>query len=530
MRRTGGDILALTLAAIVTCGGSLLAQDSGDVRYWPLREINFPVPIDRIQAMSPRPAKLRFHAARERGRFELVSEKALNDLEVIDSDRNRRGFRYSSPSDGAYEFALQFVYPDGDVTPTDAALAAQYKIIFDTRPPLVRLEPSGASGVQWEVSDENADPEGVVLQVRWQGSGNWSPINPRPLNLRDRYTWQGLSPSQPLEVRIVAKDRAGLEMASRPLVLPNSGTTTSNPATGGFGDPYGASAPNRPQIDYVNNVNLTIASKLTRVTRSGVKAAHLWVNEGKSGWRKFTEETLSQPIDPSTPDPTIRMKYTAPKDGLYGFVVIPVNGAGGKQDDPRANDPAQILVEVDTELPYIKIKSIRVAPGGAVGPRVEIEWDAKDKNPMPEPIVLSYAETPNAPDSAWKLITPSPIADTGRYVWEVEDKNLWHFHVRASYVDKASNRSVDVYDKEVLIDLETPSAIIDRVEGSGRMNGGGASPRPSTSVKPTSPSASPPATVPPVSPVPTPAGKPNGGGLPLTAPPLISPAKSSPLK
>lgn len=521
MRRTCGDILALTLAAFVLSGGTLWAQDSGDVRYWPLREINFPVPVDRIQAMSPRPAKLRFHAARERGRFELVAEKSLADLEVIDADRNRRGFRYSSPSDGAYEFALQFVYADGDVTPTDAALSAQYKIIFDTRPPLVRLEPAGSSGVQWEVSDENADPEGVVLQVRWQGSNKWSPINPRPLNLRDRYTWQGLSPSQPLEVRIVAKDRAGLEMASRPLVLPNSGTTTSNPITGSFGDPYGVT-PSRPQIDYVNNVNLTIASKLTRVTRSGVKAAHLWVNEGKTGWRKFTEESLVQPIDPSTPDPTIRMKYTAPKDGLYGFIVIPVNGAGGKQDDPRANDPAQILVEVDTELPYIKIKSIRVAPGGAVGPRVEIEWDAKDKNPMPEPIVLSYAETPNAPDSAWKLITPSPIADTGRYVWEVEDKNLWHFHVRASYVDKASNRSVDVYEKEVIIDLETPSAIIDRVVGSGRMNGSGNNgsgvARPSTSVKPTTPVA------------PTPSGGRPSTNPPLTAPPLISPSKASPLK
>ena len=40
---------------------------------------------------------------------------------------------------------------------------------------------------------------------------------------------------------------------------------------------------------------------------------------------------------------------------IGGFIVIPVNGAGGKQDDPRKDDPAQILVHVDTEKPTIQV-------------------------------------------------------------------------------------------------------------------------------------------------------------------------------
>mgnify|MGYP005843389207 CR=1 FL=1 len=523
MRRLGQGVAIL--AAFMLHSAPSRAQGNPDVKYWPLREINFPVPLDRLNVMNPRPSKLRFYAARDRGRYDLVAEKGIDDLELIDRDRNLRGFRYTTPADGEYDFAMQLAFPDGDVSPSNADLAPHYRIIVDTVPPLIRLEPLGNSGIRWNVEERNPDPDGVKLEVRWQGSTKWLPISPRPLGLNDRYIWQGLSPNKPLEVRLVVKDRAGLEMASRPMTLPASGNGVE-PAEIDYGDSYGVS--NRPQIDFVNTVNLTIASKLTRVTRSGVKAAELWVNEGKTGWRKYQEEILTQPISPNSPDPTIRMKYTAPNDGLYGFIVIPVNGAGGKQDDPRPNDPAQILVEVDTELPYIKIKGVRVSPGGAIGPRVEIEWDAKDKNPMPEPVVLSYSENPNAPDSAWKLITPSPIADTGRYVWEVEDKNLWRFYVRASFVDKASNRSVDVYGKEVIIDLETPAAVIHRVESTVAPAG----PRPKVS-----PAA--PATTPPVSrPAPPPPSRPPvsvpdsvpSQPPPLTAPPpLISPSKASPL-
>jgi len=526
MRRFSRGVLIAV--AVTLLGADGLARGNPEVKYWPLREINFPVPLDRLMAMNPRPSKLRFYTARDRGRYELVVEKGLDELDLIDRERNLKGFRYTSPADGEYDFAMQLVYPDGDVSPSNADLTAHYRIIVDTVPPLIRLEPFGSSGIRWEVEERNPDPDGITLEVRWLGSSKWLPISPRPLGLNDRYVWQGLSPNKPLEVRLVVKDRAGLEMASRPITLPLSGNLVEA-AGHDYGNSYGAA--NRPQIDFVNTMNLTIASKLTRVTRSGVKAAELWVNEGKTGWRKYREETLPQPISPNSPDPTIRMNFTAPNDGLYGFIVIPINGAGGKQEDPRSNDPPQILVEVDTELPYIKIKSVRVSPGGPIGPRVEIEWDAKDKNPMPEPVVLSYSEDRNAPDSAWKLITPSPVPDTGRYVWEVEDKNLWRFYVRASYVDKASNRSVDVYDKEVIIDLETPAAVIHRVESSGAPPSGtkpavagGHSVSPGAT-PPVSRPAPPPPSRPPLSVPDSPSTSPPF----TTPPPLISPSNASPI-
>lgn len=466
--RRGLGLIAAVLAASLAAPAR--AQEP-EPQPWPLREINFPVSLDKIQAMSPRPSKIRFYVARGRGRFDQVAERALADLDVIDAEKNSRGFRYTAPADGEYAFSIQLVYQDGEVNPRDADLAAHRRVVVDTHPPQVRIAAAGALGVEWEVTDENPKPDSVELQVRWVGQRNYVAHSPRRFGLRDRYTVTGSNiptARQPLEVRVVARDRAGHEGVSRPITLPagasGPGLDAVRPAsdrTGtGFGNPDDFRT--SPEISYVSSRNLTIESKLTRVTRSGVRAAHLWVNDGKSGWKLAKSEPAQ--ITATDRDPTIRIPYAVEKDGLYGFIVIPENGAGGKQDDPRPGDPAQFLIEVDTDKPFVKVKGHKVSPGGTAGPRVEIEWEATDKNLWEEPITLEYSTDRAGP---WQNVTSGKLRNSGRYVWEVEDKNLWRVYVRATAQDKALNRSEHVYEKEILIDLEKPAATIEKVQGAG---------------------------------------------------------------
>jgi hypothetical protein len=471
MRLGIGGCVAVAMTALVVVSPRVAPAQTGspEVRYWPLRDINFPVPVEQIQAMNPRPAKLRFWVAPNRGKFRQVAERPLNDLDIIDKAKNRRGFRYESPADGEYDFALQFVYSDGDANPRDDAMAAQYRVVFDTRPPLVRAATAGPATIEWDAQDDNLKPDGVEVQARWLGDRSWFTVRTRAFAARDSYTWQSLN--RQLEVRIVARDRAGHEGSSQPLAIPTTraggglgGAPLTRPAAGGssgFGQPE--EVPSRSQIDYANTPNLTIETKLTRVTRSGVKEADLWVRDEKSNWRLATKQPVN--ITPDTPEPTIRIPYQAKKDGQYGFIVVPVNGAGGKQPDPRPGDPAQMLVYVDTEAPVVKVSSVRVSPGGVRGPRVEIEWSVVETNLLPSPIVIEYAATKNAPDRDWKPVTDQPLPNTGRYIWEVEDKALWRFYVRVRAMDKAANSGAGVYDKQVLIDLETPQAVIEKVQG-----------------------------------------------------------------
>lgn len=471
MRRGMGGVWAvmLTLGVVVVCAPTHAADD---IIYWPRREITFPVPVEKIQALNPRPTKLRFYATPPRGKWELVDERAPDALELLDREKNRRGFRYTSAADGEYEFASQYVYPNGDEQPPRSELSAQYRVVFDTRPPVVRLGALGKTGVEWDIRDDNLHPDGVELQVRYVGQSRWQPRSPRAFSSRDSYTWSSLP--EPIEVRIVAKDRAGHEGTSRPITLPTSGAGTGvepidpvlrNPGSGtgrsgsGFGNPD--DFPVQPQIEYTNTRSLTVETRLTRITRSGVKSANLWMNEGKGGWRFEKSHPLD--ITATTPDQLVKIPYEVKTDGLYGFIVIPVNGAGGKQDDPRRDDPPHYLIEVDTVKPVVKVMSHKVSPGGAVGPRVELDWSATDKNLMTEPVVIEYSED----KIEWKAVHAGKLSNSGRYAWEVDDKKLWKFFVRVRAVDKAGNSGEHLYEKEIHVDTDVPAARIEKVQGSG---------------------------------------------------------------
>ena len=462
--------MGLRFAAICGVGAVLMfgpaPASAQEPKYWPNEKISFPIDTDKLNALDPKPAKLRFSAAPPKGKFELVAERRIDELEeIVDpgSKAVRRGFNYKARGDGLEEFALQYVYGNGDVVPLNSALSPQFRIAFDTRPPLVRAVATANSTVSWTVEDENLQPDSVRVDVKYPNLQDWTPVLSRTFGNKDSYTWKEIPSGKVLEVRVTAKDRAGHLGQSNIVRIPtaNVGALDTNPKTNtGFGGPD--EFPNRPQIEYVKSADLTVKSKLTRVTRSGVKETILWVNDGKGGWKE--DSRLPQKIEAATKDPAVDMPYKAPKDGLYGFIVLPVSGAGYKPDDPRDGDAAQWLVEVDTTVPTIEIKTIRVGPGGLNGPRVEIDWTALDKNLMPEPITLEYAKDQNSPDKDWKVIA-AKIPNSSRYVWEVDDKELWKFYVRATAVDKATNSARSVYKDAVMVDLEKPSAVIEKVNG-----------------------------------------------------------------
>src|SRR5471032_335996 len=79
---------------------------------------------------------------------------------------------------------------------------------------------------------------------------------------------------------------------------------------------------------------------------------------------------------------------------------------------------------------------LRSSASHSIGPRVEIEWDADDRNLMPDPIVLEYAGSPTS--ATWMSIAEK-IPNSRRYVWEVSEKTLFKIYIRARATDKATN-------------------------------------------------------------------------------------------
>lgn len=445
------------------------------VKYWPGREIGFPIPPNVLKD-DPKPTKLRLYSAADRGEFKQVAERSANNLDPIEN--RPAGFQYAAKADGEEEFAVQLVYADGSVSPRAEQLKPEFRVVFDSRPPTVQVAASGQYGIEWAVADENLDTEALKLEYRWAGDGKWYEAKPRAaFKARDSFSWPSLAKeTRQLEVRVLAKDKAGHETVSRVIRLPSTGG-------GNVGLPRdaGDAFPDRgpravpfdepgPEIRYLSSNDFTVTSKLSSVTRSGVKAVHLFVKEyserGGGEWKFAQTETCQ--IRYESPDPTVPIPYVAKKDGRYGFFVIPESGAGVRDKEPRAGAAPQHLIEVDTAKPSVKVTNVTVTPG-TTGPRVEIEWDAKDPNLMPDPIILEY--TDKADGGKWISIAEK-IPNTRRYVWDVQDKSVWQIWVRASAVDKAGNSGTHLYEKAVNLDLDKPTATIEKVTP----NGGGMNP------------------------------------------------------
>ena len=232
----------------------------------------------------------------------------------------------------------------------------------------------------------------------------------------------------------------------------------------------------------MNTLEFTVDTTINRMGRSGVKAAHLFVSKDQRTWKPAENSPFKMVKTAEDEDRSVSLPYRAEKEGLFGFIVIPESGAGKRAPDPAQDAPAMVLVEVDTTKPYAKIKSLEVLPGDARGPRVDITWDVADRNLMAKPVSLEYALDKKAVQ--WQPIAlqveNNLTKESGRYSWYVPDEKLWRFYVRIRAVDKAANTGEQVYENEVLVDLEKPDAVIKAIQTP--QGGGGSPPLPTPSV------------------------------------------------
>jgi hypothetical protein len=466
--RSTRRLAAAGLTAVLLCASAARPQDGpfGGLQphYWPRRTVGIPVEPDSIANLSPKPTHLQLYSSFNRGPFQKGPRLPIDKLTELNG--GKRGFEFEAPRDGDYEFAVQLVDPDGSVSPKTDALAPAIRAIVDTVPPRVQLAPLG-NGVEWVATDDNLDPRYVTLECKWPAGAEWTKITDRPLRAADSYGWK-LKPGQVLEVRVIAKDRAGNEGVSPVVRVPGEpGTAVGLPRDRGPwpGGGAGAAALPQPRIDYVSTLDFDVDYTVQRMGRSGVKAAHLFVLKEQGGWELVKQfEVKMKPDD--KPPLALSLPYSATREGTYGFFIIPESGAGKRADDPKRDDQPMVLVVVDTKKPDVKITGVQVRAGPR-GPQVDITWLADDANLMPQPVSLEWSVDQSKWSEIKYRLDNNVSRTTGRYTWEVPDDKLWKFWVRARAVDKASNVGEAKWDQEVIVDLTQPSATIDRIRGGG---------------------------------------------------------------
>ena len=174
----------------------------------------------------------------------------------------------------------------------------------------------------------------------------------------------------------------------------------------------------------VNSKRITLNYELKDAGNTGVTGVELWCTQDTRTWKKG--EIVAQ----TNHSYTVEVK----DEGLYGFTLLPRNGAGAGKEPPQPGDQPQVWVSVDVTKPVVQITSLEMThPGKGAG--MMIRWTAKDKNMGPRPINLAYAEEPEGP---WTPIAVG-LENNGQYEWQPTGGVPHHVYVRVEASDLHGN-------------------------------------------------------------------------------------------
>jgi hypothetical protein len=159
---------------------------------------------------------------------------------------DRPAFTFRAARDAEYWFAVRTLDIKGNLFPAaEEKVEPSMKVIVDTTPPSILLEPDGRRGslaaVRWEVRDEHLDLKSLVLEYQVEGGRDWRVVPIRRPALIGSESWDA-GTAEPLKVRASVSDRAGNVQDA--MVSLSEGTPT-NPSLA-TGDP--ADLPNPAQV------------------------------------------------------------------------------------------------------------------------------------------------------------------------------------------------------------------------------------------------------------------------------------------
>jgi hypothetical protein len=132
-------------------------------------------------------------------------------------------FTFRTAHDGEYWFATRTLTVDDEYSPPmSQRVDPSMKVIVDTNPPSLVLEPDGRRGstatVRWEVKDEYLDLKTLLLEYQVEGAKDWRKVPIRRLSLIGAQSWDA-GTADALRVRASVADKAG-NVTDTEIVLP----------------------------------------------------------------------------------------------------------------------------------------------------------------------------------------------------------------------------------------------------------------------------------------------------------------------
>jgi hypothetical protein len=195
-----------------TAAASGARSDRGSLHYTNKRSFRIPFDIDKAGRAKIKDVQL------------WASEDSGNRWEPVSKTTpDRPSFTFRAARDGEYWFAVRVFGVDDQFYPSlDEEIVPGMKVLVDTKPPTLVLEPYGESGgrrgtvasVRWEVRDENLDLKSLVIEYRVEGVREWRRVPLRKPGLIGAQRWD-VGTADAVDVRAVVADKAGNETVAK---------------------------------------------------------------------------------------------------------------------------------------------------------------------------------------------------------------------------------------------------------------------------------------------------------------------------
>jgi hypothetical protein len=447
---------------------------------------------------------------------------------------DRPSFTFRAARDADYWFAVRTLDTKGRLYPKeDEPVEPSMKVVVDTHPPALLLEPDGRRGsvaaVRWEVRDEHLDLATLLLEYQPEGGHEWRQAPLRRAALIGRERWDA-GTAEPLKVRASIADKAG-NTAEAVIVLPEGAPTSADVAaidtpeiaepppisqiSSGAADlPIGgddlARAPDRPdafpprvppassggggQAPFgadpapFADARSTASPRERETTAVGAGgrrtllvpsprfALQYAVDDAGPSGPAVVELWVSQDGGRTwirlaeDPDRVSPFPVDLGGEGTFGLCLVARAATGLGDQPPAPGDSPQMWVEVDSSPPQVRLDPPQVGTGGNAG-KVAIVWHANDLHLGPRPVVLSWR--PDQPGARWLPIT-EPIENTGQYIWTVPASVPPRFHLRVDVVDSMGNRgwAESTEFGAVIVDRARPRSRIIGLDPTARTGAG----------------------------------------------------------
>ncbi len=144
--------------------------------------------------------------------------------------------------------------------------------------------------------------------------------------------------------------------------------------------------------------------------------------------------------------------FLAPRDGRYGFMIVPLSAAGVRETTPKPGDAPDKTVVVDTVAPVVEVRAPNGGEMFGVGRSTVVQWIADDANLHPEGLLVEASADSGA---TWVTVQKG-LPNSGSYHWDIHFASSARCRVRVKAVDLAGNVGSDTSDRDFGVDGQPP--------------------------------------------------------------------------